>query len=282
MYTYVYQNVLPRCVFQCPLAQVNKQDHSSFIFCVASVAFCITRFQMDWKTNKNQSATIFDIVTPEGKLTVVLARKDEAETMALYRRIESETGKTVLHIAVAAGNCSQVTYPCDATVHSCPIYHKGKVRDQAFDGLWKACKQTARERQAVLFHCNNSFHRGPVALSTIMVFSGYTKHEAFSMIAQRRHIYPGHLTSLCDWPTSEQNGSHAQDFLECHRWLEKIAAGAQDDTMAGNAYAAAASAQDDTGGGNVHAAAKLAGANHEPADAEQPPHHNRIDNLNNC
>ena len=77
---------------------------------------------MEWNTNKNQSATIFDIIMPEGELTVVLARKDEAQTLSLYRRIEREHGKSVLHIACAAGLYHQGFYPSDTIVHLCPIY----------------------------------------------------------------------------------------------------------------------------------------------------------------
>ena len=164
-----------------------------------------------------------DIVTTAGDLTVVLARKDEAETMSLYRRIERETGKEVLHIACAAGH-SRTSYPIQAFVHACPMYHKGRVRADAVHGFWNACKETAHRNEAVLVHCNNSFHRGPPLVVAIMVLAGYKKDTAMSLLAQRRHIYPGHTIPFCDWPQSERECSHAQDLLECHAWVETLVA----------------------------------------------------------
>ena len=63
----------------------------------------VLRLEMNWSTNRSQRATFFDIATPQGRLTVVLASKDEIETMSLYHRIHAETGKVVSHIAAAAG-----------------------------------------------------------------------------------------------------------------------------------------------------------------------------------
>ena len=176
---------------------------------------------MDWHTNRSQPATILEIETTEGDLTIVLATQDEAETMSLYRKIERETGKKVLHILAAAGG-SQANYPIEARVHECPMYHKGRLRTNAVDGFWNACKETARQKHAVLVHCINTFHRGPLAAAAIMVLAGYNKERAFTMISDSRHIYPGHMVPFSDWPEAERKGSHAQDVLECHAWLETL------------------------------------------------------------
>jgi hypothetical protein len=180
--------------------------------------------ELEWSSNRTQSASIFDIDTPAGPLTVVLASKEEAETMALYRRIEQETGKQVLHVAVAAGN-GRTSYPIDAEVHEFPIYYKGRFRDECLQRFWDACKDTASAGQAVLIHCNQSFHRAPLAAAAIMVLAGYDKASAMSAIAERRHIYPGHTVPFGDWPESERAGRHAQDLRECHTWIETLVEG---------------------------------------------------------
>jgi len=180
-----------------------------------------------WRANKSQSATIFDIDTPVGPLTVVLCTKDEAETLALYRRIERETGKDVLHIAVAAGQ-GRANYPVGLQVHELPMYHKGRLRDEALENFWSACKETALAGQAVVIHCNQSFHRGPLCLVAIMVRAGYSKDRALDIIAESRCIYAGHHVPYEHWPPDEREGRHAEDVLECHLWLERLLPDAAD------------------------------------------------------
>ena len=109
-----------------------------------------------WRA-ESQPATIFDIDTPVGPLTVVLCTKDQAETLSLYRLIDREKGKDIWHVAVAAG-AGVASYPQPIQVHELPMYHKGRVRDEALETFWSACKDTALAGQAVMIHCNQSFH----------------------------------------------------------------------------------------------------------------------------
>ena len=182
-------------------------------------------FEMSWCTDTSQPATILDIRTSQGDLTVVLARRDEAETMSLYRRIQVEAGKQVLHIAAAAGR-ADVSYPIDAVVHACPMYHQGQLRSRGLEGFWRACQETARQGQAVLIHCNQSFHRGPLALVAIMVRAGYSKELALTTIVARRCIFLGHTVPFEEWPRAEREGTHAQKFLDCHAWIATLGPGA--------------------------------------------------------
>ena len=179
------------------------------------------RYALVWRPNKFEAANFFDIDTPVGLLTVVLCTKDEAETPELYRRIARETNKAVFHIAVAAGQ-GRASYPVEARVHELPMYHKGRVRDEALKNFWNACKETAWAGQAVMIHGNQSFHRGPLALAAIMVRAGYSKEEALDMIAGFRRIYAGHHVPSELWPPSEWADPHASDLLECHLWLERL------------------------------------------------------------
>ena len=192
-----------------------------------------------WRANKFQSATIFDIDTPVGPLTVVLCTKDEAETLALYRRIERETGKDVLHIAVAAGQ-GRANYPVGLQVHELPMYHKGRLRDEALENFWSACKETALAGQAVVIHCNQSFHRGPLCLVAIMVRAGYSKERTLDIVAEFRCIYAGHLVPHEHWPPSEREGRHAPDVLECHLWLERLLPDAASSSVTAGASVTAA------------------------------------------
>ena len=176
---------------------------------------------MSWSTNRSQRATIFDIATPQGELTVVLASKDEIETMSLYYRIHTEKGKEVLHIAAAAGR-AHVDYPTNAVVHACPMHHEGQMRSDGIVGFWNACQETARQGQAVAIHCNNSFHRGPLALLAVMVLAGYNKDIAMATIAERRCVYLGHTVPFLEWPRVERENTHAEDLLRCHAWIETL------------------------------------------------------------
>ena len=181
----------------------------------------VLRLEMNWSTNRSQRATFFDIATPQGGLTVVLASKDEIESMSLYHRIHAETGKVVLHIAAAAG-LAHVNYPIDAMVHACPMHHRGHMRSDGVMGFWDACQETAGQGEAVAIHCNNSFHRGPCALLAVMVLAGYNKDIAMAIIAKRRCVYPGHTVPFPEWPRGERESKHADDLLRCHAWIKAL------------------------------------------------------------
>lgn len=158
-----------------------------------------------WSSTRTETATTFNIDLPEGQLTVVLATKTEVQTMQFYRMIEQATGKKFLHIAQAAGH-TDTRYPIEAIVHPCPMYHKGKLRATRVEDFYVACKETARQGQAVLIHCNQSFHRGPLLLLAILVLAGYDKDESLSIISKKRHIYPGNFLPVEDWPQAERDG----------------------------------------------------------------------------
>ena len=174
-----------------------------------------------WHANRSQPASIFDITLPEGPLTVVLATIEEVESRELYIRLEQEYDKEVWHIAGATRK-GTVTYPVNAEIHEFPVYHKGRKRQKGLLTFWTACKETAAAGGAVVIHCNSTFHRGPLALIGIMIFAGYDKDEAISEIVAHRHIYPGHYVPYEEWPPSETKSKHAEDFLECHRWLQTL------------------------------------------------------------
>ena len=197
-----------------------------------------------WRSKKGQTASIFDIATPEGPLTVVLCSKEEAETFALYRRIDQDLGKEILHVAVAAGFGRGSSYPSGAQVHDFPMYHKGRVRAEALESFWSASRETARLGQAVLIHCNQSFHRGPLCLTAIMIRAGCAKDEALDIIAEKRCIYAGHRVPYIDWPVAEQEDGHAEDVRECHTWLDSLFTDFEDAPVPG---AADAIEQDDVG-----------------------------------
>ena len=127
----------------------------------------------------------------------------------------------VFHIAAVAGK-SDASYPVDVTVHKIPMYHKGQMRCDGFNDFWDVCKAASRQGRAVVIHCNQSFHRGPLALAAVMKRAGYSSERAFSTIAARRHIYTGHTLPFAEWPEEEKQSFHSPDFLECHLWVNKL------------------------------------------------------------
>ena len=170
-----------------------------------------------------QAATFFKIETPVGLLSVVLCTKDEAETISLYRRIDTETGgKDVWHVAVCAG-LGRADYGIkNIQVHSLPMYHRGSVREDGLESFWRSCKLASLAGEAVMIHCNQSFHRSSLGLVAIMIRAGYAKHTAIEMVAEQRSIFPGHWVPFQQWPAAERQYKHSQDILECHEWLETL------------------------------------------------------------
>ena len=114
------------------------------------------------------------------------------ESIAEFQSIERTCNKKVMHIAAAAGNSTTQYAAPDILFHSCPMYYKGDRRSAGIHRFWMACKEAAREGKAVLIHCNQSFHRGPILLLAIMIFAGQQKAKAMQSIADQRIIYSGH------------------------------------------------------------------------------------------
>jgi hypothetical protein len=85
--------------------------------------------------------------------------------------------------------------------------------------LWDACKAACSQNEAILVHCNQSFHRGPVLLAVMMVKSGMSVSEAMEYIGAGRAIYGGHFLAHQLWPESERDDRHAPKFLEAQRFL---------------------------------------------------------------
>jgi hypothetical protein len=178
-----------------------------------------------WRSRKDmQAANFFTIDIPDiGPLCVVLCTKDEAETISLCHRIAMETGgKEVWDVAVCAGY-GRADYSIEnVEVHDVPMYHRGRVREDGLEMFWRSCKLAALAGAAVMIHCNQSFHRGPLGLVAIMIRAGYAKHRAIEMVAEQRIIYPGHWLPFQQWPAAERQQTHSQDLLECHEWLETL------------------------------------------------------------
>ena len=176
-----------------------------------------------WRSRRDrQAATFFNIETPVGFLSVVLCTKDEAETYSLYRRIDTETRKDLCHVAVCAGFGDADYGIKNIEVHSLPMYHRGRARQDGLESFWRICKLAALAGEAVMIHCNQSFHRGPLGLFAIMIRAGYAKQRAIEMVAEQRSIFPGHWVPFAQWPEAEQKHKHSEDLLECHQWLETL------------------------------------------------------------
>jgi hypothetical protein len=105
------------------------------------------------------------------------------------------------------------------------MYHKGVVRHLGVKKTWAAVESAAQNKTAVVTHCNQSFHRGPVLTATLLILGGDTKEEAFRKIAAARTIYAGHTKDWDVWPESEKSNRHAGKLWEAHEFAGKVAAG---------------------------------------------------------
>ena len=119
--------------------------------------------KLHWKCPSQYTISI------DGKdLTCYLVKKSEAATQDLYSWIKRETGKNVYAVGVAAGHC-ETRYPEHVKVINVPMYHKGNMRREGVEALWDACIVACSQNKAILVHCNQSFHRGPLLLAAMML-----------------------------------------------------------------------------------------------------------------
>ena len=202
------------------------------------------RSETVWHANKNpahpEDPTIVIIQLRGKELTLVLATIEQVKGQSLYRLIEEETKKKVTHIGCAAGGRIANYGIPGVKVYDIPVYYQGDDRKKGFQNFLVGCQNAASEQTVVLIHCNSSFHRAPVVLAAILMHAGYSQTEAFQAIAERRHIYPGHVVKHRDWPISEKENRHAKKFLASHLWLEDLASTIQHNSASCAAAAAVA------------------------------------------
>ena len=118
------------------------------------------------------------------ELVVILATRRQArDDPEFYTRVHARTGKSIWHIACAAGDSEHgrnrggrndaSLYPNALALrrfHSVPVNYENPMRNHNMYNFWVACKQTVSEEGgAVLVHCNNSYHRAPALLACLMI-----------------------------------------------------------------------------------------------------------------
>ena len=107
-----------------------------------------------------------------------------------------------------------------------PMYYRSPKRLEYLKEMFLACEQACRNREAVILHCNQSFHRGPVFLATLAKLAGYDKWEIFRGLAAKRHIYPGHLMDPAEWKYHDpdmkkrQNSKHHESLNDAHAFVD--------------------------------------------------------------
>ena len=116
---------------------------------------------MHWSADRKQMPSHYTIDIEGKQLHMFLCKKDEAADPLMYKWIKDEFGVEVAAVGVAAGS-GAASYPVALEVVDVPIYHKGRVRQDGIHKFWQKCKAACSQRKAVLVHCNQSFHRGPV------------------------------------------------------------------------------------------------------------------------
>jgi protein-tyrosine phosphatase len=176
---------------------------------------------MSWETIKSQTASLVPVATDRGELSIILCRREEARSEVFYHQMENNLGKRIIHVA-CAGNRIKDEYPRDKCCLWFPMYYNEKKREETLSSLWRICLSCAEQNQAVVIHCNNSFHRGPMAAAAIMIKAGYTKESAFREIGERRIIYFGHTVPYGQWPSKYWTDQNTKAFVECQAWLDSI------------------------------------------------------------
>ena len=174
-----------------------------------------------WRADRRQLPTPYVLEIDGRELTVLLVKKEEAADEQLYEWIRKTFNKDVYAVGVAAGSGACNYYPRPVHVVEAPMYYKGHIRKRGIERLWQMCKCAARLNMAVLVHCNQSFHRGPLLMAALMIHAGHSLADALDCIACERSIYAGHLLDHGLWPRHERTSSHAKDLLEAHKFLRE-------------------------------------------------------------
>ena len=183
-----------------------------------------------WRRDERQLPSLYQFSIDGEPLTCFLVTKREAADPKLYDWILEETGLSVHAIGVAAGH-GEADYPYQMKVLTLAkpiililsnVHHKGKMRKEGIEALWAECKVAIQRGRAILVHCNESFHQGPMLLAAMMLKSGMTFGEAMEYIGSKRHIYGGHFLEHSLWPARERDGKHTREFLQVQAFVKSL------------------------------------------------------------
>ena len=174
-----------------------------------------------WCAPHYQPPTEFRLMMPSGELSVWLASKRQAEDPYLYEKIKRSTGKEVKAVGIASGEGGSGHYPDGVKAFLCPMFHKGFQRSEGLLEFYDYCEETAAAGDAVIIHCNHSFHRGPLLLAALAKCAGHDKHETLEELATERTIYPGHLIDPSEWVLYDPDLRVAECLKEAHRFVDE-------------------------------------------------------------
>ena len=183
-----------------------------------------------WKKNRYERPSEYSLDIDGEPLTVFLCRREEVQYQGSADDFWANYNKEIHVVGVASGGHDdherrRAEYPATVHVIEVPVYHRGRLRTDGLEALWRASKQACQEGKALVIHCNNSFHRGPLLLAALMIKAGHTKADALETIARRRTIYEGHFRPESEWPVSERTGERAHQvakFIAAHDWLLQL------------------------------------------------------------
>ena len=175
-----------------------------------------------WYPCRDQRASVITYKIDNVDLTMVLAKKEEAISEAFYDQMEKDLKKKITHI-VCAGSRLETSYPGNRSTYIFSVQKDVEKRDHILENIWEVSRKCAAAKEVLLIHCNNSFHRGPLAAAALMIKAGYTKEEAFKLISKERIIYRGHSVPYNQWPDEHAKHKHTKAFKDCHAWLEELA-----------------------------------------------------------
>ena len=183
-----------------------------------------------WRKNRHDPPSAYIIHIKGIPLTIFLCRIEEAQSTAMYDDIRRKFGKEVHAVGVAKGDkhegeCQEAKYPDYVKVIRAPIYYQGSFRADCVEKLWTECETACCSNKAIVIHCNQSFHRGPILLAAMMIKAGSKKEAAFGYIAQKRTIYSGHVVDVSEWPLEELEHHATKKLIEAHKWLDDLESG---------------------------------------------------------
>ena len=175
------------------------------------------------RDRKGQGPTVFSLgkkgIAFSGlrRQRIVLASRDDVEREDFYREFDigllvTCTGSATRPFRLPRSIVQQLTRMTFVVTHP-ELRQKslGSIRDAVFD-CWRAGKDA-------VFHCNQSFHRGPVGTCALAkTICGIAPREFFKRLSRKRKIWPGYYTDGEERYLSYQG----QTLKEAVRWIEGL------------------------------------------------------------
>ena len=179
-----------------------------------------------WFNNHIQQGPSEYVISMGGGIEVTCCLCTAEESTRDNHYWKHRTNKSVYAIGIAHSDDGEreSASGCEYKIYV-PVFCEGNNKGR-YDGLyylWEACKEAGRYDQVILVQCQDAgMIRSPILLAALLIWSGYSKDAAVSLVARVRTIHAGHfIQDKVAWPYD--NELLLSQLSEAHEWLSRLA-----------------------------------------------------------